>query len=488
MNRKFFRHLTSGLLVTGAAVTLNGVNAISPVELLSVRQFGQPVSHEAIAQSNVEEETRVRVYRDASPAVVSIETPGAVGSGSIIRPDGLILTNAHVVQDYTEVTVTLADGTELTGDVIAYGNLGVDLAAVQLRGQRNLPTIPIAPPGSVEVGQSAFAIGNPFGQFQNTFTVGIVSRIDESQGVIQTDAAINPGNSGGPLLNSHGELIGVNTSIYTSGMDGGNIGIGFAIATDQIDTFLAAVDDGTAPRVSQGTPLPGVTNPPEPITVGTRVQDELSNSSNVLPFDNSYFNAYTFEGRAGQQVVIEMSSSEIDPYLILLDPNGQDIVQDDDSGGGVNSRIVARLPESGTYTIFANSYGPGELGSYTLELNTDGRNGDLSSNQGTDWILQEDGVLGPGAFVLPEDGSYYREHYFRGTAGQTVTISMQSSDFDTYLLVFDPNGQLLAQNDDANPNTLNSSVTVTLPSTGTYLIYANAYDSNGRGRYTVTVR
>ena len=96
----------------------------------------------------------------------------------------------------TTVKVTLADGREVNGEVVAFDAGGLDLAAVQIRGETDLPTIPIAAPHSVRVGQRAFAIGSPFG-FRNTFTTGIVSRIDDERGVIQTDAAINPGNSGG---------------------------------------------------------------------------------------------------------------------------------------------------------------------------------------------------------------------------------------------------------------------------------------------------
>lgn len=481
--------VTFGLLATTAAVSMFAVDLALPVDLLSLTRLGQ--SDPAAIAQNVEEETRVRIYQNASPAVVSIEWGDVTGSGSIISSDGLVLTNAHVVSGASTVTVILADGRRLQGDVIAYAEDGLDLAAVQLRGQSGLPTIPLAPSGSVAVGQSAFAIGNPFGQFQNTFTVGIVSRIDRDRGMIQTDAAINPGNSGGPLLNSRGELIGVNTAIFTSGMEGGNIGIGFAISTESVQPFLTAVRNGTAPTVAQG--VRGNTRPAERISINSgAVNGRLDSGSNILPFDNSYFNMYTFDGRAGQRITIDMSSNEIDTYLILLDPSGVDIMQDDDGGGGTNSRISITLPTSGTYTLFANSYGAGEIGRYTLQV-TDSASAALPQSTpptGTvgSFILNEQGNLGPGALVLQEDGSYYREHSFYGTSGQTVTIAMESNEFDTYLILLGPNGELIDQNDDAAPGNLNSRLTVTLPRTGSYTIYANSYDSSGRGRYTLTVR
>lgn len=488
MAKTLFQKLTSGLVITGTAVGLNALNAVSPLELLSPTQLGEASPQFAIAQTDVEEETRVRVYRQASPAVVSIETPANTGSGSIVREDGLILTNAHVVAGASTVQVILADGTELTGDVIAFADSGLDLAAVKVHGQSNLPTIPIADPSSVAVGQSAFAIGTPFGQFQNTFTVGIVSRIDRDRGLIQTDAAINPGNSGGPLINSRGELIGVNTSIFTTG-DGGNIGLGFAISIDQVQPFLVAIAEGRASTTAQQFPN-GAGRPPEQIALNAQpIEGRLDTGSNVLPFDNSYYNTYLFEGQAGQQVIVEMSSQEIDAYLILLDPQGRELSQDDDSGGSTNARIVMRLPEDGTYTLLANSYGPNEAGNYTLRV------GEVSPSPATrtntspsSILLQEQGTLGRGSLVLPEDGSYYDEYSFQGRSGQRVTITLESNEFDPYLIVFSPDGQLLAQNDDASPSTTNSSISVTLPASGTYVIFANAYDSAGEGRYTLTVR
>ncbi|NEQ24119.1 MAG: trypsin-like serine protease, partial [Microcoleus sp. SIO2G3] len=198
MNIQFLRLAASGLLTLGTTGGIFALNALSPVNLLSLS--AQPTSQQALAQAS-EEEVNVRVYQQASPAVVSIDTGSGTGSGSIITADGLILTAAHVVQDAQTVRVTLSDGRRVEGDVIGFAESGVDLAAVRLRNQSNLPTIPLASASSVAVGQRAFAIGNPFCRFQNTFTNGIVSRIDANRGLIQTNAAINPGNSGGPLLN-----------------------------------------------------------------------------------------------------------------------------------------------------------------------------------------------------------------------------------------------------------------------------------------------
>ena len=481
MTNKLPRLALSSFAVLGTTLGLSVLNFFSPIELLSLSQFGQLQPQQALAQ-DPEEDVNVRVYQAASPAVVGIETDTGGGSGSIITPDGLVLTNAHVVSGRDTVTVKLSDGQEYEGEVIAYGEGGLDLAAVRIRSnEKNFPTVAVADPESVEVGQRAFAIGSPFG-LQGTFTTGIISRVDRDRGLIQTDAAINPGNSGGPLLNSRGQLIGVNSAIFSPGTTSGNVGIGFAIAADRIDTFLVAVNDGTAPTTPQQSPLLGGGAAAERLALSTEpveVEGKLDEESSVLPSDNSYFNAYTFEGDAGQRVTIEMDSRDLNSYLILLSPEGDNIAQDDDSAGEKNSRIEVTLPTDGIYTVLANTYGSGETGDYTLALSTSGI-GPI--------LLKEEGSLGPSSQLLQSDGTPYQEHTFQGRQGQSITIQMESQDFDTFLILVGPDEQVIGQNDDASSGTQNSVLTVTLPVTGTYRIIANAYEPTSQGNYVVTVR
>ncbi|HIK50124.1 MAG TPA: trypsin-like peptidase domain-containing protein [Oscillatoriales cyanobacterium M59_W2019_021] len=452
-----------------------------------VPQAIAPWSLRPATAQDVDEETNIRVYEKASPAVVAIETDSSTGSGSIVTPDGLVLTNAHVLAEAgTTVKVTLADGREVNGEVVAFDAGGLDLAAVQIRGETDLPTIPIAAPNSVRVGQRAFAIGSPFG-FRNTFTTGIVSRIDDERGVIQTDAAINPGNSGGPLLNSQGELIGVNTAIFSPSANAGNIGIGFAIGVEEVEPFLAAVRDGTAPRTAQRQAGLGGFQAPQTIALDDPpLVAALERGDNVLAMDNSLFDAYTFEGKAGQQVEIEMSSQEIDPYLILLSPSGAEVAQDDDSGGDKNARLVVQLPESGTYTLIANSYAGGESGAYRLSVKT-AMGETIPAERTRTTILRENGELQAGDATLSDDGSLFDAYSFEGQEGQTVTIILESPDFDTYLILVGADGSPLARNDDASNGNTNSLIRLRLPYTGTYGIIVNSYDSTGSGRYTLVV-
>ena len=324
------------------------------------------------AAQTIDEQTNIRVYKLASPAVVSIDTGKMAGSGSIITPSGLVLTNAHVVQNAgSTVTVILSDGRRLTADVVAKGSAGKDLALLKIRDVADLPTITFASGESIQVGQMAFAIGNPFGQFQGTFTNGIVSRIDKQRGLIQTNAAINPGNSGGPLLNSQGELIGVNTAIFANTPGGNNIGIGFAISVEEITSFLvAAKENGANPsnNIEQPQPINEGRQQPESLPLdGSIINGVLDKTSKILPADNSFYNLYSFEGVAGQSLQIVMQSDEFEPYAAVLDSNGKKIAENSQEKQAV---LTINIKKTGNYFVLVNSYEPGKIGSYLIQAST----------------------------------------------------------------------------------------------------------------------
>jgi S1-C subfamily serine protease len=353
-------------------LTLHRVAAI-PLALAMFWSSPLVFQQQATASDN-DEKTNIRVYKLAGPAVVSIRTASAVGSGSILSGNGLILTNAHVIGSATNgtVQVTLADGQKYSGKVVGVGSNNLDLALVQLQGASNLPTVKLAKNG-VEVGQRAFAIGNPFGKFQGTFTTGIVSRVDIKQGLIQTDAAINPGNSGGPLLNSDGEQIGVNTAIFSASESAGNIGIGFAISTAKIQPFLTAYRGGKlSTNVAQANNT-STTRRTKQQRVKVRqlpldgqvISARLGNGDPVIPPNNSYFNIYAFRGVAGQQIKIQMASRDIEPALTLIAPNRKVLAQGEAQGSN-SVTITGVLPITGNYLLFANSTGRQEAGAYKI--------------------------------------------------------------------------------------------------------------------------
>ena len=172
------------------------------------------------------------------------QTRSGIGSGFIVQPNGVIVTNAHVVTGASNVSVALRDGTTYPAKVLGIDEMN-DLAVLKIDA-KNLPTAPLGGSRDLLIGEWAIAIGNPYGfllgNSEPSVTAGVISATgrnlvgqSEGQGVyvdmIQTDASINPGNSGGPLVNGAGEVIGVNSSIYTP--TGGSIGLGFAIPIDR---------------------------------------------------------------------------------------------------------------------------------------------------------------------------------------------------------------------------------------------------------------
>ena len=170
-----------------------------------------------------------------SPGFSGYQERPSLGSGVIVREDGYILTNAHVVGSQTAgITVTLADNREFQADLVGRDE-STDIALLKIDAD-DLPTIPWGDSSSLRIAEWVLAVGNPF-QLNQTVTLGIVSAVGrDNLGVasyedfIQTDAAINPGNSGGALVNAQGELVGINTAIFSE--DGGNQGIGFAVPSN----------------------------------------------------------------------------------------------------------------------------------------------------------------------------------------------------------------------------------------------------------------
>src|SRR5467141_2978580 len=220
-----------------------GARQATKVEALPIAAKG-----EGNASLTDEESINVRVYRTASPAVANIITRAVeydffmdavpvegAGSGFVIDPEGYVLTNFHVVQGAQSIDVTLGDRSRYPAKYIGADQRN-DVALIKIDPKgRKLTALPLGDSSALQVGQHVLAIGNPFG-FQSTLTTGVVSAlgrtvqtsqttfIDEA---IQTDAAINRGNSGGPLINSRGEVIGINSAIFTP--SGTTAGIGFAI-------------------------------------------------------------------------------------------------------------------------------------------------------------------------------------------------------------------------------------------------------------------
>ena len=294
----------------------------------------------------------IDVYDSVGPAVVAIEVSGtiprtdafggsfqtpavqfqAAGSGVIVDPGGLILTNRHVVGDATSVTVLLSDGRQFDGTVKGLDTL-TDLALVSIDAA-DLPTTPLGDSSGIEVGQLAIAIGNPEGDLPGSVTAGVVSALERQivagdqtsiqasevlRHLIQHDAAINPGNSGGPLLDGAGRVIGINTAIA-----GDAQGIGFAIPIDLAKPIIKQVQaGGTIERPYIGVHYTDIdsqlaADQDLPVTSGALIQgDSQAGQPGVVargPADKA--------GLKDGDIVTAVDSQELDPAhqldLLLL--------------------------------------------------------------------------------------------------------------------------------------------------------------------------
>ena len=247
---------TSILLIIAVAVLATGnENETSPIETQKgLMNTALNATHSVIQLTN-DESNNIQVFKDASPSVVFVtntqlrrqrfslnvmEIPKGSGTGFIWDESGLIITNYHVIHGANKITITLESGNPYPAEVVGFA-AEKDIAVLRIKApNETLKPIVLGDSADLAVGRKVLAIGNPFA-LDTSLTVGVVSALGREikstdnrtiKDVIQTDAAINPGNSGGPLLNSMGELIGVNTAIYSP--SGASAGIGFAIPINTI--------------------------------------------------------------------------------------------------------------------------------------------------------------------------------------------------------------------------------------------------------------
>jgi S1-C subfamily serine protease len=253
--------LVSGFLLVTSKTDWGQRRILSPVAGSGPLWSGPSTAHATSLSSD--ENNNIDIYKAAHIATVNITStiyrrtiffevyPSKdQGSGFLISPDGKILTNSHVVANERLLEVTLPDQSHYKARLLSRDEAN-DVALLQIEPRTKLPSLHLGDSDGLQVGQKVLAIGNPFG-LEGTLTTGIVSSLGRTirgenertlEGLIQTDAAINPGNSGGPLLDSAGNVVGINTAIL--GPNGGNIGIGFAMPINRAKLML---DDFQAGR------------------------------------------------------------------------------------------------------------------------------------------------------------------------------------------------------------------------------------------------
>jgi putative serine protease PepD len=234
-----------------AAVATDGHGSSTRTTTVTTASGGAGTQQPVAAPAT--DSTAKAVYDDAKDAVtyISAQTPQgtATGSGFVVSADGKIITNEHVVDGATSVSVKLGTGGQTLDAQVVAADASKDLALLKVDAT-NLKHLELGDSSSLQVGDNVYAIGNPYG-LDHTLTSGIVSALNREieapdgtpiQGAVQTDAALNPGNSGGPLLDTDGKVIGVNSQIASSGSssgEAGNVGIGFAIPAKTVADFIA---------------------------------------------------------------------------------------------------------------------------------------------------------------------------------------------------------------------------------------------------------
>jgi len=252
--------LVCGFLIVTTRTDWGQRRILNPVSGSGPLWSGPSLTHATSLSSD--ENNNIDIYKSAHLATVNITStvyrrsiflevyPSKdQGSGFLISPDGKILTNSHVVANERQLEVTLPDQSRYKAQLLSRDEAN-DVALLQIQPRKTLPSLHLGDSDGLQVGQKVLAIGNPFG-LEGTLTTGIVSSLGRTirgenertlEGLIQTDAAINPGNSGGPLLDSAGNVVGINTAILGPS---GNIGIGFAMPINRAKLML---DDFQAGR------------------------------------------------------------------------------------------------------------------------------------------------------------------------------------------------------------------------------------------------
>jgi serine protease Do len=288
----------------------------------------------------------------------------AGGSGVILNANGFIVTNNHVVENAADIQVKLDDGRELPAKVVGR-DAKTDLALLKIDAT-GLPVIPLGDSTALQVGEPVMAIGNPFG-LEQTVTTGIVSATGRVIGsgpydnFIQTDASINPGNSGGPLINARGEVVGINTAIFSR--NGGSVGIGFAVPSSLAKTVITQLaDHGTVERGWLGVSI-------QPLTKELAASFKHGDTSGALVSAVMEGSPADKAGVKAGDVIVEFNGKKVAkatdlPGLVADVPVGKDVpivvVRE-----GVQQRLnahIAKLEDESHAKVAAESDGKGKLG------------------------------------------------------------------------------------------------------------------------------
>jgi S1-C subfamily serine protease len=309
--------------VTAAAITMTDDDESDPAAAVTTPEGSMDVQ---------------AILQDVQGSVVTIETSGfeqgalfgGAGTGVVLSDDGLVLTNAHVLEGSNDISVRMYDGS--THDASLVGSTGSsDLAMIRIDGVDDLSPATLGSSESLDVGEPVIAIGNALNLGgQPTVTTGIVSALSRTitatdgtslSDLIQTDAAINPGNSGGPLVDSHGEVVGINTAILEDTQN-----IGFSIAIDSVRSIIEDLESGNG-EVTPDTPLLGVS------TISLDTVEEAVRSQFDISADQGAFVVEVEQGSGADDAGLRQGD-------VILEVNGEQITSSEDLGAAVRSAEI----------------------------------------------------------------------------------------------------------------------------------------------------
>lgn len=464
---------------------------------LLAQQPGAPMSLETIRKAVV---TIHALDADGRPA--------ASGTGFFVAPEGMVVTAAHVLSDAAGCSIELSDG-ETMRCTVAASDTSKDVMMLQVGG---------TPPAMLRWGSSATAkdgddisvVSNPLGQLPGTLSRGIISasRVVRGNKLLQISAAISHGSSGAPLLNAQSQVIGVIRSTIESGQ-----ALNFATATDAIrnmhvDPAAVAEAQGilrkpvlAARTEPQATPTSAAAG--RTIAVGQSVTGRLTADDEVYS-DTTYYQRWQLTPRSGQDITIDLSSTDFDPVLIVRGAADTSLV-DDDGGPRCASRVVFTASSSSPVTILVNTTSSphSQTGRFTLAVSagirpvdapaTRDQPGDCRSAPSLGGALR---AIAVGQTVtgslsdtdpLYPDTTYYQRWIVSARPGQDVTIDLSSADFDPVLIVRGTADSSIV-NDDGGPGCA-SRVVFTAPSSApdTIIVNTTAKPLRQTGRYTLTV-
>ncbi|NEQ44309.1 MAG: trypsin-like serine protease [Leptolyngbya sp. SIOISBB] len=363
----------------------------------------------------------------------------------------------------------MRQGHRYNASVVSMGDSRcLDLALIQIEGVQNLPTVSFGDTDSIYKTQAIYAIGFPFGNgispVEATITRGIVSNIHSEIGRVQLDGPINPGNSGGPVVNDNGDLIGIATS-------GRGNDVNFAVSVDKVIAFVEAYQNGIfVPAEIMVGSQPDDGSLSENISFdGRGIQGLFQNQDSRFCGDGSLADLYTFEAKAGESIMLDMISQDLGSFLFLFAPNGNLIARSGNQDRNQAAVILEKLPQTGTYTVVANAAAQGQTGHYQL--------------QGTQPILVENGAIYSSDRPCFEDGQRCLSYQFQGSAQQAITLLLHHADFDPYIMLIDPAGEVVSQ----APTDRQTTANFVLNQDGWYTVVIGTSQPEESGNFIVSV-